>query len=466
MKTSTIISNKIYIKNASPELYMWCRDNLVVNNPKWETLKKLGKDQQISRYHIEQKMNLYVSNGLDLIIPFGCLHAIWPMIKNNDYTIEFNELPPISCINDKIKKPLYDYQEKAVSAMVSAKGGFLKAPCASGKTSCAIEIIHRLGKKFLWLTHTKDLVKQSYERFKQLYPNMKIGIISDGKVNFGEDGTIATIQTMANLDPEIYKNNFEIVMTDECHLISGSPTIQKMFVRVIEKIPARYKYGISATDGRNDSLTKSIYTTVGCNLQGEFLPVYVIQKSETNTLIAEHLKIELDTPFSYCMLKEDGTFDYSALIDYISTYEPRNDFIVEKIVELQKENRKQLVLCNRKEQCEIIHNKLMEKNIKSSLLMGNVSDKKRSEILNQKTDWDVIVATTSLAKVGLDVTILDTLHLASCIGNKSDTEQSAGRIERVCEGKNPPIIYDYVDINIPYLVSKYKKRVSWLKRRK
>ena len=108
---------------------------------------------------------------------------------------------------------------------------------------------------------------------------------------------------------------------------------------------------------------------------------------------------------------------------------------------------------------------LKEKGVNSVLLIGKVSDKKREAILSQTIDWQVIVATVSLAKEGLDVVDLDTLHLVSCLANKSDTVQSVGRIERVKEGKNEPIVFDYVDIKIPYLVSKWKNRVTWLRRR-
>ena len=470
---NTIISNKITIKNPSKELYSWCQNHLTVVNPKYEQMVKLGKQDQIRIYRIPEQLLLYIEKGYDflndtcqqLVVPYGCLYAIWPFIKNSEFELRLNEGEDISCKQDKITQPLYDYQEEAVQRMIAARSGILIGGCGSGKTNCGVEIVHRIGKRFLWLTHTKDLVKQSYDRFMKLYPNMQIGRIGDGKVEFGRDGTIATIQTMEKLDPELYKNEFAVVMTDEAHRIAGSPTLQKMFVKVIETIPARYKYGLTASKKRNDSLTKTIYATVGCNPQGEFAPVWEINRKDANTLTAEHIKVELDTPFSYDMLNEDGTFNFMGLVDYLATNEKRNEFIINKVVENTKEGRKQLVLCARKEQCELLHSMLLEKGVKSELLIGKVSTKKREKVLKEQVDWEVIVATIALAKEGLDVPTLDTLHLVSCIANQSDTVQSVGRIERVKEGKKPPIVYDYVDVKIPYLVSKWKKRVNWLKRR-
>lgn len=463
---NTTISNKIYIRNASLKLLYWCEDHLIVTNPKWETLMRLGKQDQISRYHIEKEMFLYVYNGLDLILPFGCLYAIWDFIKDHPYEIKLNQSQFIRGREDKPTIDLYDYQEEAVREMVKAKGGILIGGCGSGKTNCGIEIIRRIGKNALWLTHTKDLLNQTVKRIKSLYPNIPVGTITEGKMDMVQNGiTVSTIQTLVNIDPDLYANCFDTVMTDECHHVSNSPTLQKMFGKVISKIPARYKYGLTASDKRNDTLTKSMYATVGCNPQGEFEPTWRIAREDANTLTARHEKVEMDTPFSYCMLNDDGTFNYSNLVDYIATYQPRNEAICENVVNLAKEGRKQLILCARISQCELLNEMLTEKGVNSVLLIGKVSNKKRQEILNQKTDWQVIVATVSLAKEGLDVVDLDTLHLVSCLANKSDTVQSAGRIERVKEGKKEPIVFDYVDVRIPYLVSKWKKRVTWLRRR-
>ena len=601
----TIFSDRIYIYNPTAEVVLWCQDNLIIANPKYEQLKKLHKDAEIARYHIPPKMSLYAESSFDLILPFGCFRGVWPLVKNYPYEARFEKVQELRNKYEQITQPLYDYQDEAVSAMVKASNGVLIGGCGSGKTNCGIEIIHRIGKNALWLCHTHDLLIQTKKRILSLYPNMNVGTITDGKINMVKDGiTISTIQTLVNVDPDIYSDSFATVVTDECfpagtkintpngykniedikigdevlsfnhltnkvetkkvtelfvkrsnnlyrlksidgkeivatgnhpfftqrgyvsmacirpgesikkiifkelpvwvevdsvesvcaeskhksvvynfgvednhnyfvddilvhncHHISGSPTLQKSFVKVLNKISAPHKYGLTASKNRNDCLTKSIYATVGFNLEGKAAPTWEISREDANTLTATHERVSLDTPFDYCILNDDGTFNFNNLVDYIAFNEKRNEFISNKIVELSKDSRKQLVLASRVKQCKLLNDMLLEKGIKSVLLVGNVSQKQREEILSQKKDWEVIVATVSLAKEGLDVTNLDTLHLVSCLGNQSDTVQSVGRIERVCPGKKEPIVFDYVDEKIPYLVSKYKKRVNWLKRR-
>lgn len=460
-KMEVIISNKITIKNPSWDITSFCLRELVIDNPDYQNMLKRGKPEAVRFSKIPPKLYLYVAKGGDLVLPFGCVYAIWKYIKDCPIKTEFNNAGELSCKADKITQPLYDYQEKAVQAMLDAKGGVLVGGTGSGKTNVAIELAHRIGRKFLWLTHTYDLVKQTYGRIRSLYPNMKVEITSDGKVNFGQDATVATVQTMAKLDPSVYANEFDVVITDECHHVCNSPTLSKLFGKVVSAIPARYKFGVTATPKRNDSLTKTIYTTLGCNKLGEFGPVYKIEKSETKTITAIHEKVALETPFSYCFLDESGVFNYPALVDYIANNEERNKAIVQNIIE--HSYNKQLVLCSRISQCETIHQMLVDKGYNAQLLIGKVTAKKRDAILAQKDEPCIIVGSVSLAREGLDIPFLDTLHLCSCIGNENDTIQCVGRIERAYPGKEKAVVYDYVDVKIPYLVSRYNKRVKWLK---
>lgn len=462
----TFISNKIYIYEASAEIFQWCEENLVLNNPDYITMMRLGKEDTVFRKGIPEKIRLYIISGCDLILPFGTLPAIWHLIKNSPYTFKFNDHGQVINQNMKISMPLYDYQEEATQRLLSAKGGILQASAGSGKTQIGIELIKRLGKNALWLCGKTDLLNQTVDRIHKLYPNLPVGTITDGKIKMVKDGiTVSTIQTLVNVDPDVYRNDFDAVIVDECHRCISEPTKLRMFGKVIEKIAARYKYGLTATPSRSDTLLPSMYAMLGCNLDGDFKPLFVIEKEKTNTLTAKHVRIDLDTPFSYATLDESGMFDYAALIDFLGNDKNRNEAIVDNIIKVMDIHKKQLVLCNRIDQCETINKMLQERGINSVLLIGKVSDKKRKDILNSNIDWNVIVATLSLAKEGLDIPELSCLHWAMVIGDKVATIQSAGRIERICEGKPEPVIYDYVDKNYPYCLGKYKCRVTFLRKR-
>ena len=453
----TVISNKIRVYNCSIELFFWCKDNLIITNPDWATLMRLGKEDTINRRNVPAELKLYseYNGGLDLELPFGTLQAIWPFIKDSEYELRFNDNGQVIDQSMKISMPLYDYQEEAVRKLLIAKGGVLQASAGSGKTQIGIDLIKRIGKNALWICGKTDLLNQTISRIHSLYPNIAVGKITDGEVKMVENGiTVSTVQTLIHVDREIYAKKFDTVVVDECHACV-----------VVGNIAARYKYGLTATPNRSDTMIKAMYAILGCNLKGEFAPVHIIEKDKTNTLTAKHIRFDLNTPFSYDSLDESGMLDYNGLIEFLGHNQDRNSAIVNNVIKVMDKHKKQLVLCMRKDQCETINNMLQEKGVKSVLLMGDVAKGKRKKILTGVTDWNVIVGTVSLVKEGLDVPELSCLHWAMVIGDKVATIQSAGRIERVFEGKPEPEIYDYVDVNYPYCIGKWKKRVAFLRKR-
>ena len=74
-----------------------------------------------------------------------------------------------------------------------------------------------------------------------------------------------------------------------------------------------------------------------------------------------------------------------------------------------------------------------------------------------------LFASYSLAKEGLDIPCLDRLFLASPCKFSAIVTQSVGRIRRTAEGKETPVVYDFVD-NIGFCLGAYKKRKSCYKK--
>lgn len=461
----TIISNNIEVIDYTPELLNWCEENLVTTNPTWEQLFKMGKEDTIRRKHVSKTLKLFAKKPDKLIIPFGCLWAIWDFIKGSPYTTKFNEVDDLSIKNTPCPLKLYDYQEDAIREILKSRGGILSSGCGSGKTITGIEIIHKIGKKALWIVHTKDLLKQAAKNMKEMYPNLEIGYITEGKVDIGRDVTISTVQTLDKISPSIYAEEFGVVVVDECHHVSGSLTFSKMFQRVVDSIPARWKIGLSATVFRNDSLTITMFTTLGTNRSGQFVPSYTVTRDRIKTLTAEHVPMEIMTEFSYDTLNEDGTIEYNLLIDYLSQNEYRNQCIIDNVIKCNEEGRKQALLCLRVAHCELLYEKLKEKGLRVELITGKTAAKKRESALNETDNWDVIISTISLFKEGINIKALDSVHLCSPAKDKSAVIQACGRCERVMEGKKEPKFFDYIDVKFPYCVSAYKKRKSYLKNR-
>ena len=466
---NTIITNNIIIENPTQYILDWCKDNLILDNPEYKQMKRMGKDNLIKWKKIPEKLELFSKVWGKIELPFGCLYALWNEIKKYPYTLKFNSNEDISIKNDSPTYELFDYQEEAVQAMLRAKGGILVSPCGSGKTVCGIEIIRRIGKKTLWLCHTGDLLTQTKKAMLEQYPNIKIGLTTQGKLEIGQDVTISTVQTLVNIDPDLYKDKFDVIIVDECAHCAGSVTNLNMFSKILSKVAARYKFGLTATPSRSDGLIKSMYVYLGCNIDGEMKETFKVDKNRVKTIPAIHEKISLFNGYDdfklYEICDSSGMTDYNKLINSLSENTERTMKIIDNIVKCYKEGRKQVVLTLRTKHCEEITKILQDMGIKVCYIASKLSAKKRDEIISQKVEWDIIVATYSLLKEGVNIKELDTLHLTTPSKDKALVVQCAGRIERYIEDKKQPIVYDYVDEDIPYCVKAYTKRKGYLKRR-
>lgn len=127
----TRISNNIIINDPTTDVIAWVKENLIIDNPTYIQLKRLGKEDTIKLKRVEPKLKVYATRGNELILPFGVLYAVWPLIKDYPYSSKFNDLPPISIINDVSEMKPYDYQEKAINTMMRCKRGVLVSPCGS-----------------------------------------------------------------------------------------------------------------------------------------------------------------------------------------------------------------------------------------------------------------------------------------------------------------------------------------------
>ena len=175
---------------------------------------------------------MYSENCNDLIIPIGLFSKIKNKFNLSIYKKQVS-LADDKKFNFKSDINLHDYQQVAVYEMIKKGYGILIAPTGSGKTQIGIALACKLGYKTLWITHTKDLLKQSYDRAKQYIDDKYLGTITDGKINIKDGITFATVQTLSEQDLHSLKYEFNTVIVDECHRLAGTPTKLKQFSKIV-----------------------------------------------------------------------------------------------------------------------------------------------------------------------------------------------------------------------------------------
>ena len=446
-----IISNEITIHDPTQEVRQWIYDKLKVPNPEYSKKMQLG----LWVGNTPKELKLYRASGDNLVVPFGVgasLYNAFPDLVHELTRFDFARNKPVN-YNADIK--LYDYQENAVNRLIQAQGGILQSKAGSGKTRMAIALICAMGKKTLWLTHTNELLNQSYNAAAEFIDKKLLGKISAGKMQIADGITFATVQTLSKADLNALRYEWDMVVVDECHRCSGTINRATMFSKVLNNLAARYKYGLSATLHRADGLILCTYALLGG-------VAHTVPDSVVNTMRVEIQKKETGVQISRKCLDTDGTLCYAKLINYLAEHPARNELITLNIQELACKGHSIILLSDRVEHLNIIYNMLAKPfKERAVILHGKVKKADREIALEEMRTKKkhILLATYQLAKEGLDVPCLDRLLFATPVKDYAIVVQSVGRIARVCEGKGTPVVYDYVD-DIGFLQGMWKKRCT------
>lgn len=450
------VGSVIKVEGPTERLRDWCKENLVIDNPEYEKKRRMGFWTGAT----PKTLSLYEVDGNTWTLPYGCLSVVLSMTLldfRDELVLSMPKGNPIDFGGDV---PLYDYQQEAVDAMVKAQYGILQSPAGSGKTQMGIALAAALGRNTLWITHTRDLLEQSFSRAAKYLPVETLGKITAGKVSIGSTMTFATIQTLAKVDLLKYRETWDTIIVDECHRVAGSPTAMTQFSRVLNNLSARHKYGLSATVHRADGLIKATYS-----LLGEV--AYAVPEEKVADKIMQVTIQPVATGVGYdpAFLDTDGTLVYNKLVTWLGENEERNKLIVKHLIENQ--NHSNLILSDRISHLETLQKMLpIELLTKSAVIHGKMTSKQLKAFRAQSIEdmrtgkLKYLFASYSLAKEGLDIPCLDRLYLTTPQKDYAVVTQSIGRIARTCEGKGEPIVYDYIDNAIKWMLKCYKKRVT------
>jgi superfamily II DNA or RNA helicase len=284
-------------------------------------------------------------------------------------------------------------------------------------TVCGLNIICELKKKALIICHKEFLLNQWKERIQQFIPTAYVGLIKAQTIKVDNyDIVLGSLQSisMKEYDPELFKQ-FGVVLFDEVHHLSA-----ETFSKAMPKVTAPIFLGLSATLNRKDGLRKVFEWFIGKVVND------IIVRTDKSLLVKMIKYFDTEEDYGIERFLWNGKRNSAAMISDICSYVPRIKKIVDEYVLLitAEPGRKTLILSGRREHLNDIEFELKRRNYKSiGYYVGGMKelDLKKSE------SCDIILATYSMASEGMDIPVLNTLILASPIG---DIEQAVGRIQR------------------------------------
>lgn len=449
-----VINEQLTVIEPSEKLVEWLTKEWTLNNPEYEKKTQMG----FWIGDTPEKLNLYSKVGDTYLLPQGLQQYI-PLDLLLDSKTQYEYPRHIHSIRTVKDISLYDYQEDAVNTMLLRGRGILQSPPGSGKTQMGLAFIQRKGLRALWITHTIDLMKQSRKRAELYFDKSTFGEITGGECDVGSGITFATVQTLINVDLTRLKNYWNVIVVDECHRVSGSPTTMTRYYKVLNALNANHKIGLSATVHRSDGLIKATHA-----LLGKVIYKVPDEAVRGKTMPVNISPVQTETGLNVEMLNTDGTLHYAKMLNYLSEDVERCKLIVKYI--LENRNESCLILSERisllDNLIELLPDDVREQSVK---ITGSLTTKtgkayRDKSIEEMRTgDKRIMFATYQLAKEGLDIPRLNRLFMVTPVKDYAVVAQSVGRIARVAEGKTDAICYDFVD-KFAYAQRSFKKRVT------
>jgi superfamily II DNA or RNA helicase len=412
--------------------------------------------------------------------PVGLLDRIEMALELLDEDYNIFDHRPVFGLNPI--QPLWDlrgYQSPIVERAIATGHGLIQAPTGSGKTVMMMHLLCNYGRPSLVVVPATELIDQTLDKMASVAGVMGSHISTqdfyDGVPgsSFSEGSTLHTHQTgcpdgcSATLEMPWYvmtwqtlnsaqdkfsakkakeqRRNLEsfidtvdVVCGDEIHF-AGADKVYKVF----EKIPARYRFGFSATPWRTDGAELKMHGAVGDTIKGISVTdlVKIGRESDWTEGLVQPI-IQWWKPGVTDRYMDGGWQDVYR--KYIVENRIRNTQIAEKAIDAADKDRITLVMCT-----QIDHGDTLQTMIPGSeFINGTRSKNKRRDMTKRFAAGKIpIMISSSVWNVGVDFPIIEALVFASPHKNAAINAQRAGRGYRVCPeiGKVDCLVFDTMD---------------------
>lgn len=117
----------------------------------------------------------------------------------------------------------------------------------SGKSAIGVLDAKQVGKRVLFLAHTKELVEQGTANFEHLWPEVSVGRFYESLHDTASFVICGSIQSIIrNLD-QFKPDDFDYLIIDECHHASA-----KSYTKILTYFRPKFTLGLTATPERAD----------------------------------------------------------------------------------------------------------------------------------------------------------------------------------------------------------------------
>ena len=342
---------------------------------------------------------------------------------------------------------LREHQEEALAQLETMRSAhetiaLLYHATGTGKTVTAVSDAKRLGKRTLFLAHTKELVYQAYNCFRNLWPEVSVGRYVEGYREADAYVVCGSIQSVAANIGIFAPDDFGYLVIDECH--HGTADTYR---KIMSYFNPSFTLGLTATPERTDGEDLlDIFKNVAHKLD---LKTAV----ELDALVPVRC-IRIATNIDLRDVRING-FQYNALdLESKIQIPGRNQLIVDTYCEYVK-SKPTVVFCMSVRHAQEMAGLFQAKGIDARSISGSTKPAERKRILEQYESGKIpVLCACDLLNEGWDSPHTQVLFMARPTMSKTIYMQQLGRGMRKSEGKDHLMVFDFVDnanlFNMPY----------------
>lgn len=429
------------------------------DNPQYAALISMG----LKAWKEPRKLMTWTVDGPDLVLSRGGMWRLRNVLVRNrlDWTVrdertEGNE--KLAGHIPGLRVALRDYQEEMVQAAIERENCLLRAPTGSGKTVAALGLISRIGLPSLVVVWNGALLRQWCDRAK-----CDLGVSGDmlglvqGSTRRIRPLTLAMQQTLWRIrgpEWEWIDRQFGVVVADE---VQRCPA--RTVMDVFNRLSARYRIGISASERRKDRkefLTYDVFGKVAAEIeQDELIERGVVHDVEVRVVPTDFLdEAYAARRESYAEAKAEGgeaeTPDFRELLDHLEVDEQRNERGMRLALAEVAEGRSVIMLSHRRDHCRRFCQMAASAGVRSGLLLGGVEDASEFErCVRELRSGELKFAAGTIQAIGQGIdlpAVSRGIVMTPVAGNKFLWGQVRGRMCRRAEGKVDAAVYYLLDV--------------------
>ena len=380
---------------------------------------------------------------------------------------------------DEIDVELRDYQIEAVNEMCSRVQGIVRMPCGGGKTTTGAAALLRTGEPGIVLVHTRDIRDQwvaTFERLSGRAPRVVSGDEVGLRPLVEREVAVATVQTLSRAGRKALPllRSAGALLTDEAHHVPA-----ETWASLAEQVPARFRWGLTATPERSDGLTFVLAHLIGPTIfaistsdliaRGYLLSPTIVPVQTGWAPSEDHYpwaarcpscsrSTPVDDPVEHrrrgsrcrscgaaidpLRLLDAGSLVHGRALTDLSADPQRAALVRTLAVSAARAGRTVLVLLPRKDAVLATTEQIRADGVGAVGVTGDTEDREQAIESVRSGQVPVIVA-TQLADEGLDLPVIDVVVNAGGGRSQGRAKQRVGRSLRLA-GRDP-VVFELVD---------------------